>query len=354
MARTPKVFVFGSLTQESYARLESARCEIELGNSNQASPQGNDEKDLIKYAAESHAMIGSSVTRARITREVMEASDELRVVAKCTVGVYDIDVDAASELGILVCNSPTESIWGAVAEYNLALLLTMLKRTRERDRHVRDGGWNKSESTLLSPYVGAHDDNYPGLTIGIVGLGLVGKRTAELLRPWKVRCLGYDPYVDSDRFRDLDVEPVDLPPLLGRSDVVSVNVLLTEGTTHLLGADQFAAMKPGAYFLNTSRGQVVDEAALCAALDSGRLAGAALDVFGEEPLPAASPLLQMGDKVLLSPHMGGDNTGGGLETGMLWVAERAIEAIRGEVPKHVVNPDAIPRWSERFRGKAIA
>jgi phosphoglycerate dehydrogenase-like enzyme len=166
-----------------------------------------------------------------------------------------------------------------------------------------------------------------------------------------VRLLACDPYVEPARFVLHDCQSVDLPTLLKQSDVVSVHVTLTSETRRFIGARQFALMKPAAIFINTSRGQAVDEPALAQALKEGRIAAAAIDVFEDEPLPKDSPLLELGAKVLLSPHMVSSNWASGLAPGVEWAVRSVLQVLRGEVPDNVFNSEALPRWRERFGGR---
>jgi phosphoglycerate dehydrogenase-like enzyme len=279
----------------------------------------------------------------------MTASDRLRIVAKYTIGVDDVDVEAATELGILVTHSPTESNWGGVAEGTLTAMLTMLKKVRERDRHLKEqGGWR--DSKLQGTYLGSRGDGYRGLTVGLIGLGRVGSRVATLLRPWNMRILATDPYVPEAKFAEHGVTRVDLPTLLRESDIVSLHVVLTRETRHLIGAPQLALMKPTAILINTARGPCVQEGALIEALLRDQIAGAAMDVFEQEPLSLDSPLRNLGDKVLLSPHMVSSNVGSGLGPGIRWSTESVLRALRGEVPDNVYNTEVIPRWEKRFGG----
>jgi D-3-phosphoglycerate dehydrogenase / 2-oxoglutarate reductase len=348
-----KVFIFAPAdpTGESHQRLEQAGCALELGKAGWHTPKGNNEDEICELARGAHALAGTSIRSSPITRRIMESSDELRIVAKYTIGVDDVDVDAATELGILVTHGPTESNWGGVAEGTIAMILALLKRVRERDEYVKAGGWRAED--LMGTYLGPRQDGYPGITVGLVGLGRIGSRVADLLRPWRVRMLAYDPYVPPDRFALTGVQSVDYETLLRESDVVSFHVVLTRETRHMLGAAELALMKPSAVLINTSRGGVVDEAALVDALDGGKLAGAAIDVFEDEPLPQESQLRELGHKVLLSPHMASANTGSGLKPGVVWATESVLRALRGDVPDNVYNKDVIPRWRERFGGRSV-
>jgi phosphoglycerate dehydrogenase-like enzyme len=349
----PKVFIFAPAdpTGETHRTLEQVGCQLELGQAGWHNPQGDNEDEMCRLARDSDALAGTSIRSSPITRRIMESSDRLRIVAKYTIGVDDVDVDAATELGILVTHGPTESNWGGVAEGTIALMLALLKKVRERDAHVKAGGWRAEQHQ--GTYLGARQDGYPGITVGLVGVGRIGSRVSDLLRPWRVRLLAHDPYVPRSRFALLGVESVDYQTLLRESDVVSFHVTLTQETRHMLGAEQLALMKPSAILINTSRGGVVDEAALVDALQRGLISGAALDVFEDEPLSPDSPLRTLGNEVLLSAHMVTANKRSGLKEGILWGTESVLAALRGEVPEHVYNTEAIPRWRERFGGRSV-
>lgn len=346
-----KVFIFAPSdpTLESHRKLEQAGCELLLGSAGWNTPKGNNEDEICRMAEGTDALVGTSIRSTPITRRILEASPHLRIVAKYTIGVDDVDVDAATELGILVTHGPTESNWGGVAEGTIAMILAVLKQVRERDEYVKRGGWRAEE--LQGTYLGARQDGYPGITIGLVGLGRIGSRVTDLLRPWRVRVIAYDPYVPRDRFALTGAQGVDYETLLRESDVVSFHVVLTKETRGMLGAAQLAMMKRSAVLINTSRGGVVQEAALAEALDNGTIAAAAIDVYEDEPLPAESPLRELGHKVLLSPHMASSNVGSGLGPGITWATESVLQALNGEVPDSVYNKEVIPRWRERFAGK---
>jgi D-3-phosphoglycerate dehydrogenase / 2-oxoglutarate reductase len=339
---------------ESYDALQERGCEIAVASRPWASPMAPTPEELVAGARGSDVLLGSMIYNTTISREVMQSSDQLRLIAKYSIGCEDIDMEAATELGILVTYGPTESNWGGVAEGTLANMLVLLKKIRERDRYLKtDGAWR--DPSLVGRYVGARADGYPGLTIGIVGLGRVGTRLADLLRPWRARVIACDPYIPEAHFAEHGVERVSLDTLLSESDVVTLHVYLNRETRHMIGAAAFARMKRTAYFLNASRGPVVDEAALISALQHGEIAGAALDVFEREPLPLDSPLRGFGDNVLLSPHMITNNVGSGVGPAIELATTAVLQVLRGEVPDEgvIFNREAIPRWKERFAGKSI-
>ena len=229
-----------------------------------------------------------------ITREVMQASPNLRVIAKHGVGVDNIDVDAATDLGIPVLNTP-DANHDSVAEHVLGLMLSLAKNLPYQDRRMREGHWDKMESRgreLLNK------------TLGLVGFGRIGRRVRELVAPLHMKVLVYDPVLRSGGAGQ-DVTIVDtLDELLAPADIVSLHCPLTEKTRGLIGQRELRLMKRTAWLINTARGAVVDEGALIAALKAGEIAGAGLDTFTKEP-PQQLALLANAGKTVLSPHVGG-------------------------------------------------
>jgi phosphoglycerate dehydrogenase-like enzyme len=351
-----KVFVFAPAdpTGESDKILKDSGCDLVKGAANWDTPQGDSELEMAKLAEGADALVGTSIRSTPITQMIMQASKNLRIVAKYTIGVDDVDVDAATELGILVTHSPTESNWGGVAEGAITSMLTLMKKVRERDRHLKENPQAWRNLDYQGTYFGSRaSDGYPGITLGIIGLGRIGGRIAKLMRPWEMKIVGYDPYVPDSKFAELGVKRVDLPTLLKTSDVVTLHVVLTKETRHMIGAAELALMKPTAILVNTSRGFCVNEQAVIDALQKNKIAGAALDVFENEPLVADSPLRKMGDKVLISPHMISSNVGSGLKPGVAWATKSVLAALRGEVPDNVYNKEVIAQWQSRFGGKGI-
>lgn len=349
----PKIFMFARGNEEGPAFFEAAGCEVALGSADWANPTADPPERMVALARDADALVGTSIKNSRIDRDVMTASETLRIISKYTVGVDEIDVDTATELGILVTHAPTEANWGGVAEYTVTLMLTMLKKMRERDRWVKEtGAWR--DLALTGTYLGRREDGYGGITIGIIGLGRIGTRVSKLMRPWDLRIVAYDPYVADAHFAELGVERMrTLDGLLEVSDVVSVHVTLTKETRHMLSAAQFNKMKHSAVLVNTARGPAVDEEALIDALRTQRIAGAALDVMEHEPISPDNPLLAMDDRVFLSPHMAAHNHGAGIGPGIVWGNEDVLRALRGQVPEHIFNPEALSRWRERFEGRSL-
>jgi len=352
----PKVFVFApvqtGLIGAALEKLAARGCDIVEGKASWYTPQGDSEDEMRAMARGADALMGTSIRSSPITKAIMESSDRLRIVAKYTIGVDDVDVAAATALGILVTHSPTESNWGGVAEGTMAMMLALLKKVRERDAAMKQGLWR--DAALQGTYIGNRlQDGAQGITIGLVGLGRIGRRIAELLQPWRVRILAHDPYVEKARFTLHNVIETDLDTLLREADVVSLHVTLNKTSQGLINGQALSKMKRTAILINTSRGPVVEETALIAALENGTIAGAALDVFEQEPLPADSPLRKLGNKVLLSAHMVTANASSGIKPGAIWAARSVEAALRGEVPDNVFNTEVIPRWRERFANKSL-
>jgi len=211
----------------------------------------------------------------------------------------------------------------------------LMKRIKHNDAKVRRGEWAKRED---------RGEFLFGKTVGLVGLGRVGSHVARRLVNWDVRLIASDPYVDARYAETLAVTLVDLDTLLAESDVVSLHVVLTDETRGLIGEKELRKMKPGAFLVNTARGEAVDEEAVARAVSESWIAGAALDAFGREPLQADSPLRAVDpERLILTPHNVAHSEAGRVANHRL-AFEQILAAGRGEPPAHVVNPDAIPRW----------
>ena len=218
-------------------------------------------------------------------RETLSALPNLKAISRCGVGIDAIDLDAAKDLGIAVLNTPQPPI-DAVAELTLTFILALLRDLPALSDSTHKGEWKRRTGRILG-----------GRTVGLIGLGRIGRRTLELLRPFGVRIVAVDPAADATWAAENGIELTDLDGVLSQAEIVSIH---TAGGSGLrLGAREFGIMPPGAYLINTARGEVVDDVALRAALDSGHLAGAALDVFPEEPYHGA---LLGCERVIATPH----------------------------------------------------
>jgi D-3-phosphoglycerate dehydrogenase len=258
----------------------------------------------------------------------MSALEGLKTVVRTGVGYDVIDVPAATELGVIVVNIP--DLWvREVANHALGLLLAWNRKIIRLDREVRAGVW----SSGVPGGAGA----LHGETVGVVGLGNIGSAFARRVAAFETRVIACDPYVDDAHFTRLGVERVSLEALAERSDYVSVHTLLNAETRHLIGEAFFRRMKPTAILINTSRGPVVDERALLRALQDKRLAGAALDVWEEEPVAADNPLLKM-DNVIATPHAAYFSTAAVAQVPRR-CGEEMARVLTGQRPLNVVNPE---------------
>lgn len=269
----------------------------------------------------------------RCTERLLAACPRLKVVGRHGVGLDTVDIPAATRLGIAVVHAPGSNSQ-AVAEHTLMLMLACVKRTRLIDRLARSGDWSARhvvESTELG-----------GKTLGIVGVGNVGRRVAKFAGAIGMRVLGYDPYVPDDEARRRGAEPVpSLEDLLPQVDVLTCHTPLTPETRHMINEKTLALLRPGAIFINTSRGPVQSEPALFAALVTGRLAAAGLDVFEEEPSSLDNPLFNL-DNVVCSTHVAGV-TKEAHRVAALQVTREMLRVLRGERPAVLVNPEVWPR-----------
>jgi phosphoglycerate dehydrogenase-like enzyme len=296
-----------------------------------------EKRELINLVGDSDVLFPAG--REFIGGDILDSCANVQAVVKSSIGIENVDVEAATELGILCCNSPTPENYMGVAEATVGLMVSLFKRLKFNEGFLRSGGWKEPQNrgTLMI-----------GKTIGIIGVGRIGRNVAKRLGPWDVKFLGYDPYVNQETVAPLGVKMVTLDELLRESDLVTIHVVLTKETRGMIRMPQLRLMKKTAYIVNTSRGPVFDEAELAQALNEGIIAGAALDVFEEEPLPMNNPLRAVDlTRLTLTPHIIGNNPGS-LEAGQKMAAQSILSVLDGKVPDTIVNPAAVERWKERF------
>jgi len=288
------------------------------------------EEEVIDFAADADACI---VQYAPLTRRVLRNLRRCRVVARYGIGVDNIDVPAATDEGIWITNVPG-FCKVELAEHTLAMILAFARRLNRLDRSVHRGEWetigNMRPTRRLSE-----------LTLGLIGFGFVGREVATRARAFGLRVLATAPRTTAEVMAAHGVEKVDLDTLLTSADFISLHCPLTPETRHLIDAERLALVKPSTFLINTSRGAIVDEAALIAALRAGRLAGAGLDVLEREPPAPDNPLLAM-ENVEITPHAAyySDDSLAYLQTS---VAEEVARVLRGERPRSPVNPEVTPR-----------
>jgi D-3-phosphoglycerate dehydrogenase/(S)-sulfolactate dehydrogenase len=272
---------------------------------------------------------GAIVSTDPFTARVMQAADRLKVISRTGVGYDAVDVKAATERGIIVTITPGVNRH-AVADWALALILCCSRKLSENMAEVRRGGWGRHEGVDLA-----------GRTLGIVGLGTIGREVAKRAKGFGMRLLAFDPAQDVAFSESQGIAYVSLEELLRQSDFVSIHCFLNAASRHLIDGERLALMKPTAFLINTARGGIVDTEALCQALQAKRLAGAALDVFEGEPLRADSPLRTL-ENVYLTPHVAGSSADARRLSGAT-AAENLIRALNGERPAGIVNPEVLAR-----------
>lgn len=268
---------------------------------------------------------------APITAAVFDAAPELRVVGVTRGGPVNVDVEAATARGVPVVYLPGRNL-GAVAEFVIGVMISMTRNVNIAAQEMARGRWDARfyRHELTGPELRA-------ATVGLIGLGAVGSRIAQLLAAFGSRVLAYDPYADPATAAAVGAELLPLEQVLSACDIISVHARLTADTRGMFGTAAFAAMKQGARFVNTARGELVDQQALLSALQSGHLAGAALDVFDPEPPDPSDPLLSRPD-VILTPHLAGASRQVASESVHRVTAEVA-QYLRNGVLQHCANPD---------------
>ena len=330
MAR-PKVVLLEPLYHPAGESLLRAHCEVEVLRAPSAAA-------AIAAAADADALCARYPNR--VGEALLAAAPRLVIVASSGRGADAIDIEAATRHGVAVVNNPG---FGKrpVSEAAIAMMLALGKRLLAADAWMRRGeGWQRRGD--FSQYL-----ELEGKTLGIVGLGQIGSETArKAIAAFRMRVLAYDPYMPAGHAQALGAQAVDsLAELLAASDIVSMHPELTPETIGMIGEAQLRCMKPGAYLVNTARGKVVQQAALVRALREGWIAGAALDVYEDEPMGPASPLYAL-DNVLLMPHVAG-LTGEAVEGMSLSAARQILQALAGRRPAHILNPASWPAASAR-------
>jgi glyoxylate reductase len=316
---TPRVFVTRTLPGDALVRLAS-EVALEVWPGPAAPPR----EALFEAARRADGLL--CLLTDRIDAALLDAAPRLRVISSCSVGLDHVDLAAASARGIPVGHTPGV-LTDTTAELTIALLLAAARRVVEADRFVREGRWGEWAPDLLL------GRDLSGSTLGVIGLGAIGSKVASLARAFGMRVLGWN----RSPCRVPGVEGVAFEALLARAEFVTIHVALAPETRGLIGARELACMRRGAVLVNTARGGIVDEAALAAALASGQLAAAGLDVFEHEPLPASSPLLAA-PNLVLAPHIGSASIRTRTRMADLAVAN-LLAGLRGQRMPHCANPE---------------
>jgi D-3-phosphoglycerate dehydrogenase len=310
-----RILVTETIAEEGIAALRTA-AEVDIHTN-------LDKAQLIELLPNYDALIVRSATK--VTADVLAAGERLRVVGRAGTGVDNIDVNAATERGILVVNAPAANSVAA-AELTITFIMALARRLPDANTSLKSGKWERSK------FMGFE---VRGKTIGLIGLGRIGTEVARRARGLEMNVLAYDPVVSTDRAEQLGITLASMDDVLTQSDFLSVHVPLIDSTRHMINAARLAQMKPTAYLINAARGGIVDENALLEAIEKGVIAGAALDVFEQEPLPADSPLLKH-PRIITTPHLGASTVEAQALAGVD-VAESVLTALAGGTPRAAVN-----------------
>lgn len=278
-----KILVADEISKEGVDVLEQA---LDVSYEPEITPD-----ELLKRIEQYDALLVRS--RTKVTADVIRAGKKLRVVGRAGVGVDNIDITAATEAGILVINSP-EGNTASAAEHTVALMFALARNVPVADSSMKAGKWERNR------FMGCELFNK---TLGVIGLGKVGGRVAHTAQALGMKVLVFDPLINAERAAQLNMQSVSLEEIWKRADFITIHTPKTRETTNLISGAVLSRVKPGVRIINTSRGGVIDEPALAKAIKEGRVAGAALDVFDSEP-PKDSPLFELGEKVVLTPHLG--------------------------------------------------
>ena len=306
---------FGSTSQQPAQLLEAAGCELIKADMSQPMTEDRLGKLLVGMDA---AIVGV----VPMTAKILEQAHKLKIVCAHGIGVDHIDVKAASVRGIAVANCPGGSA-ASVADLTFGLMIAAARNIVQAGQTLKQGNWGRYHGVELWRK-----------TLGIIGFGRIGRAVAGRAIGFDMTVLACDPFVPEDSPADKQVKIVPFEDVIRQADFISLHTPLTDETRHMIGVDQLAAMKPGAYLINTARGGLVDEAALYRALSGGRIAGAALDVFASEP-PAKSPLLDL-DNLVATPHIGA-HTSEAIERVGIMAARNVIACLQGQDPLFRVN-----------------
>ena len=316
---TPKVLVSDKLSPQGLAVLQAAPSVLSVDVR-----VGLDPAALLQIIPEYDGLVIRSATK--VTPAVLAAASRLKVVGRAGIGVDNVDLAAASARGVRVMNTPDGNVV-TTAEHALALMFAVARKIPQASASMRAGAWEKTKFQGRELF---------GKTIGIIGLGNIGRIVADRARGLRMRVIATDPWVTPRKGQELGVEMVDLDTLLATADVVTLHVPAVDWTKGILSAANVAKLKKGAILINAARVGLVDERAVAEAVRSGQLYGAAFDVFAEEPLAKDSPLLGV-DNIVLTPHLGA-STDEAQDIVAVMVAEQVVEYFRTGKARNVVNP----------------
>lgn len=290
-------------------------------------------EELKKELKSYDALIVRSETK--VTKDIIDSTDKLRIIGRAGVGLDNVDVDAASEKGIIVMNSPSGNTI-STAEHTVTMILALSRNISRANQSLREGKWDRKSYTGVELY---------GKVLGVVGLGRIGYEVAKRCLSFGMEVLAFDPFLSVERAKDYDVKLVDLETLFKTSDYITFHTPLTEQTNHLVNKEQIQKMKKGVRLINCARGGIIDEEALYEALKDGKVAGAALDVFEQEP-PTDKKLIVL-DNVVATPHLGASTKEAQLNVA-IDIAKQVADALLGRGVRNAANMPSIDPESYRF------
>src|SRR3954464_11600128 len=334
-----RVFYVKYLAHEIYVDILKARPDVRLDRLENDSPDAVAAPILsAAHAYQVGAARDEIAKHFHVDRNLLKRAPNLLIVSSNGAGFDPVDVDACTAAGVLVVNQSGGNA-NSVAEHAVGMLLTLSKRIIEADRALRRDA-NVNRNALMG-------NEARGKTIGIVGIGNVGRRIAELCKGLlHMKVIAYDPFLSAEEITARGAEKVELDDLMRRSDFVSISCPLNKDNRGMIGAHEFGLMQPHAFFITPARGFIHDERALYDVLRDKRIAGAGLDVWGKEPPPPEHPLLQF-DNVLASPHTAGVTKEARINRGKI-AAEQILDALDGKRPPRVINPEVWPAYVKRF------
>lgn len=314
-----RVLVSDPLAEEGIDILKEF-CDVDVNT-------GLTEDELVRAIGDYDALLVRSGTE--VTARVIDAGAKLKFIGRAGAGVDNIDTEAATRRGIIVANAP-EGNTLAATEHTMAMMLSLARNIPQANASLKKGEWKRSK------FMGIELNDK---VLGIVGLGRIGNEVAKRARAMEMKCIAYDPFISKERAAKIGVELVSLDDLFRRADVITVHTPLIKETRHVVNAKSIATMKDGVRLINCARGGIIDEKALADGIASGKIAGAALDVFESEP-PTDSPLMGL-DRVIVTPHLGA-STVEAQKNVAISVANQCISVLEGGPAKYVVNAPMVP------------
>ena len=313
-----KVLVSDSLAEEGVSRLKTGADVDVITN---LTPE-----ELINKIKDYDALVIRSGTK--VTADVINAAEKLKVVGRAGVGIDNVDVEAATKKGIIVLNTPGGNTISA-AEHTIAMMLALARNIPQANAALHKGEWNRKKYTGVEFY---------NKTLGVVGLGRVGAEVASRMKSFGMQIIAYDPFVTEEKAKQMGLTLASLEDVLKAGDFITVHTPLTSETRNLIDEDEFKIMKSGVRIVNCARGGIINEAALARAVEEGKVAGAAVDVFTKEP-PTGNPLVGP-EKIIVTPHLGASTTEAQVNVAVA-VADQILNIAKGGLPTNAINMPAI-------------